>query len=106
MTEQFRLDLVDDGLSRPAYRLAAVFRPAVPELDGLERAGRRPARHPGQRDGPVIERHLDLEGRVTARIQDLPGMDRFNGGHRRLLACVRVDRPSRAERFELTHAGA
>jgi hypothetical protein len=36
--------------------------------------------------GPVVQRYLDLEGRVTAGIEDLPGMDRFNGGHRQLLA--------------------
>src|SRR5205823_14714312 len=86
VAEQFRLDLVDDALDRPGHSLAAVFRAAVPELDRLEGPGRGPARHPGAAHGPVIQRHLDLEGRVTAGIQDLPGMDRFYGGHRRLLA--------------------
>jgi len=68
----------------------AVARAAGPELDRLERAGRGSARHAGLGDGPVVQRDLDLEGRVTAGIQDLPGMDRFYGGHRRLLAygCV------------------
>ena len=92
VAEQFRLDLVDDALDRPGHRLAAVFRAAVPELDRLERPGRGPARHPRPADGPVVQRHLDLEGRVTAGIQDLPGMDRFYGGHRRLLASARVTR--------------
>ena len=87
VAEQLRLDLVDDALDRPGHRLAAVLRAAVPQLDRLERAGRGPARHPRPAHGPVVQRHLDLEGRVTAGIQDLPGMDRFYGGHRRLLAC-------------------
>ena len=90
VAEQFRLDLVDDVLDRPGHPLAAVFRAAVPELDGLEGAGRGSARHARPGDGPVIERDLDLEGRVAPGIQDLPGMDRFYGGHRRLLAYVRV----------------
>jgi len=86
MAEQFRLDFVDDTLNRPAHRLTAVFRATVSELHGFKGAGRGPARYPGAPDGPVVQGHLDLEGRVTAGIQDLPGMDRFNGGHRRLLA--------------------
>ena len=90
VAEQFRLDLVDDALDRAADSLAAVLRAAVAELDGLEGAGRGSARHPGPPDGPVVQRDLDLEGRVAPGVQDLPGMDRFNGGHRRLLACVRV----------------
>jgi hypothetical protein len=71
--------------------LAAVVGAAVPELHGLESVGRRSARHPAP-DGPVIERYLDLEGRVPPGIQDLPGMDRLNGGCRRLLASVCVER--------------
>ena len=96
VAEQFRLDLVDDALDRPGHALAAVLRVAVPELDRLERAGRGPARHPRPAYGPVVQRYLDLESRVTAGIQDLPGMDRFYGGHRRLLACHRVACPLRA----------
>src|SRR4029077_13406975 len=86
MAEQFRLDLIDDALDRPGYPLAAEFRAAVPELDRLEGPGRGSARHPCAAHGPVVQRYLDLEGRVPAGIQDLPGMDRFYGGHRRLLA--------------------
>ena len=67
--------------------LAAVLGAAVAELDGLERAGGRAARHAGPADGPVVEHDLDLDGRVSPGVQDLPGMHRFNGRHRRLLAC-------------------
>ena len=87
--EQFRLDLVDDALDRPSHPLAAVLRAAVPQLDGLEGAGGRPARYPGPPNGAVVERYLDLKGGVPPGIQDLPGMDRFNRGHRQLLACDR-----------------
>src|SRR6185437_12808178 len=86
VAEQFRLDLVDDALDRLGHALATVLRAAVPELDRLERSGRGPARHSRPADGPVVQRYLDLEGRVAAGVQDLPGMDRFYGGHRRLLA--------------------
>ena len=92
MAEQFRLDLVDNVLDRAGHALAAVFGAAVSQLDGLEGAGGGPARYARPGHGPVIERHLDLEGRVAPGIQDLPGMYRFNGGHRRLLAYVRVTR--------------
>ena len=104
VAEQFGLDLVDDVLDRAGHALAAVFGAAVPELDGLEGAGRGSARYARLGHGPVIERHLDLEGRVAPGVQDLPGMDRFNGGHRRLLACVRVARLYRAGRIRLAHS--
>ena len=87
VAEQFGLDLVDDALNGPGHALAAELRAAVPELDRLERTGRGPARHAGLGHGPVVQRYLDLKGRVPPGIQDLPGMDRFYGGHRRLLAC-------------------
>jgi hypothetical protein len=102
VAEQFRLDLVDDALDGPGHRLAAVLRADVPELDRFEGAGRGSARHPSAADGPVVQRHLDLEGRVSAGIQDLPGMDRFYGGHGRLLACDRAARPVRAGSRVLT----
>ena len=35
----------------------------------------------------IIGSALVRDGRIPPGIQDLPGMDRFNGGHRRLLAC-------------------
>src|SRR5689334_18595860 len=56
----------------------------------------RSAPPPGPRS--VVQRYLDLEGRVPAGLQDLPGMDRFNGGHRRLLACSTPHASGWAER--------
>ena len=81
VAEQLRLDFVDHALHGPLHALAAVLVAAVPELHRLERAGGRPARHSRASRGAVIERDLDLDGRVTTRIQDLPGMDRFDGSH-------------------------
>jgi hypothetical protein len=103
VAEQFWLDFVNDALDRAADSLTAVLGATVPQLDGLEGAGGGSARHSGPPDGPVVQRDLDLEGRIAAGVQSLPGMDRFNGGHRRLLASVCVSSAlSGCPYFELT----
>ncbi len=81
VAEQLGLDLVHDAVDGPADALAAVLGPAVAELDRLERAGGRTAWHPGAAEGAIVKNHLDLDGRVTPGVQDLPGMYRFNGRH-------------------------
>src|SRR5579872_3271872 len=83
VAEQLGLDLVDDAVYGPRDRLAAVLGAAVAEFDGLECASGRAARHAGPAGRAVVEDDLDLYGRVSPRVQDLPGMHRFNGRHRR-----------------------
>ncbi len=74
-------DLVIDVGDRALDTLAAVAVAAVAQLDGLVRAGARPAR-----DGrpPACAReqlHLDLDGRVASRVQNLSRIDVDDGAH-------------------------
>ncbi len=82
VAEQLVLDLLGDRVHGPADRLAAVLGPAVAQLDRLEGTRGRAARHTRAADRAVVEHDLDLNGRVAPGVQDLPGMDRFNGRHR------------------------
>jgi hypothetical protein len=86
VAEELGRNLVHHAVDGPADSLTAVLGAAVAQLDGLERAGGRAAWHAGPAKGTVVEDHLNLHGRVTPRVQDLPGMHRFYGRHRRLLA--------------------
>ncbi len=86
VAEQLLLDLLDHAVDGAGDALAAELGAAVAELYRLERAGGRTGRDAGPADGAVVERDLDLEGRVAPGVQDLPGMDRFNRRHRRLLS--------------------
>jgi hypothetical protein len=54
---------------------------AVAQLDRLERAGGGAGRDRSAADGAVVQAHLDLDGRVATRVENLPGDDRFDGGH-------------------------
>ena len=93
VAEQLRLDLVHHVVDGAADALAAVLGAAVAELYRLERAGGRARRHARPADGAVVKHDLDLHRRVAPGVQDLPGMHRFNGRHRRqLLACLRAVR--------------
>src|SRR5262249_55330715 len=58
----------------------------------------------------VVEDDVHLKGRVSPRVQDLPGMHRFNGRHRRLLSlwtqCLSFREPSGGIRDQNNgHAG-
>ena len=83
---------------------------AVAQLDRLERAGRGAAGRRRAAQRAVVKDDLDLKGRVAAGVQDLPGVDRFDGGHGRLLmGCkvVSLTEPSRAVLAQRTgHADA
>src|SRR5690606_30946773 len=81
-TDQLINEAVLDVAHGPLDALAAVpARVTVPQLQRFESAGRRTRRHGRAGDGPVIELNLDLDGRVSPRIEDLPGDDSLNGGH-------------------------
>ena len=54
----------------PPYAAAAVA-----QLDRLVHAGRRAGRDGGAADGARLEQHVDLDGRVAARVEDLAGVD-------------------------------
>ena len=68
---------VDGGLDA----LAEVAVAAVAQLDRLERAGGRATGDGRAGEGPVVEEHLDLDGGVAARVEDLAGADSFDGCH-------------------------
>src|SRR5258708_12162646 len=72
-------NLIDHARARFAAPFAAVLVAAVPELDRLERAGRGPAGHGGPPERAIIEHDLDLDGGISARVQDLPAVNCFDG---------------------------
>ena len=49
--------------------------PAVAQLDGLEGAGGGAARHGRPAEAAVVEDDLDLDGGVSAGVENLPGVD-------------------------------
>ena len=69
-------DLVVDVAHRLEHALAAVrTRVAVAQLDGLELPRRRARRHGRAADRARLELDVDLDGRVAARVEDLPRAD-------------------------------
>ena len=74
-------DLVVDEADGIQHALAAVAVAAVSELDGFVFSGRRPRRHrrPPERSG--VEEHLDLDGGVATRIEDLASGDAQDFAH-------------------------
>ena len=76
-----RADLLDHRVDGLLHALAEVAVAAVAQLDGLELPGRRAARHGRTAEGTVVEQHLDLDGGVAARVEDLAGADSFDGCH-------------------------
>ena len=54
---------------------------AVAQLHRLEGAGGGARGHRGPRQDAVLKQHLDLDGRVAARVQDLPGGDVLDACH-------------------------
>ena len=79
--DQRRADDVEDRVDRLADALAAVAVTAVAQLDRLERAGRGAGGHRGAADRAVVEGHLDLDGGVAARVEDLAGSYGFDRCH-------------------------
>jgi hypothetical protein len=47
----------------------------------LMRSGRCARRDRGAAEGAVLEHHIDLDGRVTAAVQDFPADDGGDGCH-------------------------
>ena len=83
-------DLAVDVRDRLRDALAAVRVAAVAQLDGLELPRRRAGRHRGAAEGARLERDVDLDGRVAARVEDLAGVDRRRSRSFRLLGLVEV----------------
>ena len=80
-TDHGRSELVDDGLYRFFYALAAVAAAAVAEFDGLVLAGGGTRWHRGAGGGAVVERDLDLHGRVASGVENLSRCDLLDDGH-------------------------
>src|SRR5690606_6735861 len=81
--DELRGDVVDHGVDRALDSLAQVAGlVAVTALDGLERTGRRARRHGGAGERPVVQDDLDLDGRVSAGVEDLARSNGFDAGHR------------------------
>src|SRR5690606_38537276 len=84
--EDLGRDGVDDRVHGVLDTLAEVaVLVAVTALDRLERTGGGAGGYGRPRDGAVLERDLDLDGRVAARVEDLAGADGLDTGHRGLL---------------------
>src|SRR5205085_3233684 len=81
VTRQRCRDLTADVLHGALHALAAETVAAVAQLDGLELSGGRTRRHDGATAGARLEKHLDLDGRVPARVEDLPSQDVLDRGH-------------------------
>jgi hypothetical protein len=80
-----------DGLLHALAEIAVVV--AVAQLVRLECTGRRTRGHRCPREGAVVEQHLDLHGRVAARIENLASAYSFDECHSELLCDgVRVRR--------------
>src|SRR5690606_5938439 len=75
-------DVVLHGLDRAFDTLAEGPRGvAVATLDGLEGTGRRARGDCCASERAVVERDLDLDGRVAARVEDLAGAYGLDAGH-------------------------
>src|SRR5699024_279780 len=83
VAEQVRGDLLHDRVDGVLDALAQIAPGvAVATLDGLELTGGGPGRHGRACGGAVVECHLDLDGRVAARVEDLAGEDCVDTGHK------------------------
>ena len=83
VADELGADDVQDAVDGLGHALAAVALAAVAQLHRLEGAGGRAAGHGGPGDRPVVEGDLDLDGGVSARVEDLPrayGIDAGHGG--------------------------
>ena len=83
VADELGADDVEDAVDGLGHALAAVALAAVAQLHRLEGAGGGAAGHGGPGDRPVVEGDLDLDGGVSARVEDLPrayGVDAGHGG--------------------------
>ena len=80
---QRRGDLAVDVGDGAGDALAGPGVAAVAQLDRLELAGRGAGGHRGEAAGARLERDLDLDGRVAARVEDLARVDGGDGAHGR-----------------------
>ena len=98
---QRRGDLAVDVGDRAGDALAGPALAAVAQLDRLELAGRGARGDRGEAAGAGLQRDLDLDGRVAARVEDLARVDGGDGAHggaslfRRRTAALTPDLPSR-----------
>ncbi len=74
-------DLVEHTLDGLLHTLAAVAFAAVTQFDGLMLTGGGTGGHGSPGQGAVVEGDLDLDGGVSARIEDLASSDLFDDGH-------------------------
>src|SRR5690606_8735657 len=70
-----------DGLDRLLDALAAVALAAVTQFDGLMRAGRGAGGNSGPAHAAILQIHIDLNGRVSAAVENFARDDIGNGGH-------------------------
>jgi len=73
VANQLRHDVVLDRDDRIENAFAAIPVAAVTFLYRFECTRRRATGHGRTRDGAVVEHHLDLDGRVAAGVENLPG---------------------------------
>ncbi len=82
LADQVPRDRLVDARDRLGHPLAEVaLGVSVPELEGLSGAGRGPGGDRGTADGAAPEGRLDLDGRHSPGIQDLPGVEGLDLGH-------------------------
>ena len=89
VADQRRAELAVHARNRARDRLAAVGGAAVAALDRLVRAGRGTRRHGGAAERAGVGDDVDLDGRVSARVEDLA----------RVHGCDRCHLPSLRERL-------
>src|SRR5207248_1057844 len=78
---QTRTDLLDDVGDGAAHALAAVAGGvAIAQLVRLVPAGAGARRHDRPAEDAALAMDLDLDGRITAAIEDFPGAEVRNGG--------------------------
>ena len=81
-----RCDLVEDRLDRLLDAFTAVPGAPVTQLDSLVLTRGRPGRHGCAPEGTVDQGHLNLDGRIAARVENFASGDLLDDGHGLLLA--------------------
>ena len=79
--DEFGADGVEHRGDRVAHALAAVALAAVAQFDRLELPGGRAAGHRRPAQRAVVERDLDLDGGIAARVEDLARADGLDACH-------------------------